>query len=227
MDRFNLAGLCIAISGLIFATLSYFILANTPLTAIGISAVILGFSIMITPMNPLPPEAVRSMLEEVLASNEVILEWLNVGSRGYYTVCDDRRVYVYVPLSGGGPPRVGKPRGLIFDDRGYSYLALPSPVSGLVGFKATGSLESMLEYILVDLTELCESVSIVETSGGYTVEFRKPRSPKPPARVGRVLGSLETCIAASTVALATGRPVSIVSEEDIDGRRVAILEVYG
>ncbi|MCX8161943.1 MAG: hypothetical protein N3E44_02980 [Candidatus Bathyarchaeota archaeon] len=226
MDRFNLAGLCIALSGLIFASLSYVILSNTPLTALGISAAILGFSIAITPISPIPPKAVRSMLEEVLASSELILEWLNVGSRGYYRVCDDRRIYVYIPLSGGGPPSVAKPRGLIFEDGGYSYLALPSPVSGLIDLDVTGRIESTLEYILVDLTELCESVSIVEAGLGYTVEFRKPRSPKPPGRVGRVLGSLEACIAASTIALATGRPVSVASEEDSDGRRIAFIEVY-
>ncbi|MEM2739201.1 MAG: hypothetical protein QXQ29_00145 [Candidatus Bathyarchaeia archaeon] len=226
MDRFSLAGLCIALSGLVFAPLSYLILSNTPLTALGISAAILGFSIAMTPTSPIPPRAVRSMLEEVLASSELILEWLNIGSRGYYVACGDRRIYVYIPLPGGGPPSVAKPRGFVFEDGGCMYLALPSPASGLVDLEPTGSLESALEYMLVDLTELCESVSIVETSVGYTVEFRRPRSPKPPDRVARVLGSLETCIAASAIALATGRPVSVVSEEDSDGRRVAVVEVY-
>jgi len=226
MDRFNLAGLCIALSGLVFSTLSYTILANIPLTAVGISAIIVGSSMLITPVNPVTPRAVRGLLEESLASIEFILEWLNVESRGYYMVCSDRRIYVYIPLSGSGPPSVDKPRGFIFDNGGYTYLAIPSPASSLLSLESMSGVESMIEYMLIDLAGLCESVSIVESCGRYTVEFRNPRSPKPSGRVAKTLGSLEACIAASAIALATGRPVSIVSEDDVDGRRIAILEVY-
>lgn len=226
MDRFNLAGICIALSGLVFSILSYIVLSNIPLTAIGVSAIIVGSSIAITPVNPIPSRTVRGLLEESLASIEYILEWLNVESKGYYMVCSDRRIYIYIPLSGSRPPNTDKPRGLIFDDGGYTYLAIPSPASSLLSSESTSSIESMLDYILVDLAGLCESVSIVESIGGYTVEFRNPRSPKPSSRVAKTMGSIETCIAASAIALATGRPVSIASEEDYDGKRIAVLEVY-
>ncbi|RLF99009.1 MAG: hypothetical protein DRN49_04990, partial [Thaumarchaeota archaeon] len=165
MEKLHIFALGLLIFSIPFTVTSCIILSNIPLTALGIGLIILASSILLTPLQSIPPKAIRAMLEGSILSLEAILEEFDISRRGYYVRADDGRVYLYVPLrEDGGPPteRV-EPSGLIHEEGNSRYLVLIPPASELVKIPEISgmSLESALTYMLVDLMEVADSIEVM------------------------------------------------------------------
>jgi len=210
-----------------FAAASFLILGSVPLTALGIGLAILAASMLLTPIRVVPPQAIRAMLEGSISSLEAILEEFKVSEKGYYVRAVDGRVYVYVPLGGDhGPPRSEQaPQGLIHRDDGSRYLVLVPPASELVRSPEISSMsfESAVGYVMIDLTELADSIEVV-TDGFITIRLRSVKSHVSAWRFKQVFGSLEASIAACIAANLLG-PTRVVDELEEPGSKVIVLEV--
>ena len=227
MERLHIFALGLLIFSIALTITSHIILSNIPLTALGIGLMILASSILLTPLQSIPPKAVRAMLEGSILSLEAILEEFDVSRRGYYVRADDDRVYLYVPLGEdrGPPAERAEPSGLIHEEGGSRYLVLIPPASELIRIPeiSGASLDSALTYMLVDLLEVADSVDVV-SNGVVTIRLKNVKSHVTAGRFKSVFGSLEASIAACLTANLIG--VVRVSDEILEGNsKVIILEV--
>ena len=229
MERLHFFGAGLLAFSIPFTIASFFLLESIPLTALGIGIMILASSMLLTPSQTIPPQAIRTMLEGSILSLEAILEEFDISRRGYYVRAPNGRVYLYVPLDEnvGPPSEEVEPSGLIYREGGSRYLVLIPPASELVKTPEISgmSFESALTYVLVDLTEAADSVDVL-TNGFITVRFRNVRSHVSAGRFKAVFGSLEASIAACIAANLVG-PTRVVDEMEEGDDRVVILEVVG
>ena len=236
----NPYGYGLAALGAGLAGFSWYLLQSTPMTALGIGIAVVGASIGITPTSPVPSKAVRKLLEGSMLNIEAILEDTGAANRGYYVpeAASARgpgegegkgggMVRVFVPLGEDAAPASWEPRGLVSEMGGREYLVLHPPGSLLLrNEELSGDLEPLLHYFLVEETGLVESLSASEAAGSVAVEFRRPRAGPPSGRARRVMGSLESGIAAAIIASAKGRVARVASEDDSKGdRRLAVIEL--
>ncbi len=77
-------GLCLA--GTIFAPISYFIIDSVPLTAVGMSAIIIGFTcIALANARPyISPEACEVILKTGMENTAALLEELGIRNKAVY-----------------------------------------------------------------------------------------------------------------------------------------------
>ncbi|MEM3070949.1 MAG: hypothetical protein QW638_08665 [Candidatus Bathyarchaeia archaeon] len=225
MERFNALGATLASFGAFLALASHLIISNIPLTALGIGILILGLSMFLTPTEPIPKKAVRSLLEGSALSLEALLEEFDATNRGYYIQHEDGRIYVQIPLANDrGPINPNPSTGSIITEKdGEPYLIVLPPASELV---RTGglpeSLEAALTEALVEVTELCESVEVA-VGEGINLRVRGARGWLGAGRFKRVLGSQEASLAACIAAATLKQPIRVVSEEDEGrGRRITL-----
>jgi len=229
LERIHVFGVGLLAFSIPFTATSLIILGSIPLAALGIGLAILSSSILLTPAQPIPPQAVRAMLEGSVLTLEALLEEFDISNRGYYVCASDGRVYLYVPLAkDSGPPRSrDPPSGLIHKEGASRYLVLIPPASELVKTPQISGmhLEPALSYVLTDLTEAADSVDVL-TNGFITIRLRRPRSHISAGRFKLVFGSLEASIAACIAASITGL-VRVVEEVEEGGDRIVVLEVLG
>lgn len=241
----NPYGYGLAALGAGLAGFSWYLLQSTPMTALGIGIAVVGASIGITPTAPVPSKAVRKLLEGSMLNIEAILEDTGATNRGYYVPAtaqgkksggeseeeeDKGMVRIFVPLGDDSVvPSRWEARGLVSVIDGREYLVLHPPGALLLrNEELSGDLESLLHAFLVEETGLVESVSASEEAGGsVAVEFRRPRARAVSGRVRKVMGSLESGIAAAVVASARGKVARVASEEDSErgDRRRAVIDL--
>jgi len=97
----HVLGYALVAFGAAVAAFFWFIMDNVPLTALGIGMAVVGSSLAITPLSPLPSATVRRMLEGSLLNIEALLEELGASTKGYYVPKADGSVQVYVPMGKG------------------------------------------------------------------------------------------------------------------------------
>ena len=229
MDRLSILGVALTIFASLLTIWSYLFFMNIPLTALGIGLIILGISILLTPTHPIPPHTVRALLEGSTLNIEALLEELNITNRGYYVKGADGRVYVLIPVDRDvGPPiEEFEFKGLVTKIQDRKYLTIIPPSSEIIYVQELSEAEfdDALNYILVDLSELAESVK-TSTVGEYVVvKINKTIVHVTSWRFGNVLSSLEASIAASLFAKKHGI-TRIVDEVDMEGERIITLEVF-
>ncbi|MFN7105602.1 MAG: hypothetical protein ACK4M3_03345 [Pyrobaculum sp.] len=109
-----------------------------------------------------------------------------------------------------------------------TYLLLPPPTEAIrPRFVFTKKayvidpLEAELYRHLVK-TRLAKSVRIISRRKTVVIEIYSPKTKTPPTYI-EVIGTVEAAIAAAITAVATGKTVEIVEEEEGKGKRVVIL----
>lgn len=216
-------GYALTAAGALSALFFWFVAGSVPLTALGIGIAVLGSSVAITPLSPVPPANVRRALEGSLANIEALLEEMDVRSRGYYVPQPDGSVQAFVPLDVDAPPEPGTaPEGFITISSGRRYLVIFPPGSFMMKNASEGTpadAEGAASEILVDAAGLADSVRATEDGSTVTIEINSPKAKASPGRVKRTLGSLEAGVAAAAVAATKGRAVRIASEEDYNAGR--------
>ena len=233
-------GLALSLAGAVLAPIFYFIVASVPLTALGISAIIIGL-VCVALGNARPnisPEASQMMLRTGVENIAILLEELGLRARA-----------VYLPSSAGG----GRPRALIpLSEDGAVASATnratgdrliarygPNPEDMCLSVITPGGvsldslelrpvsnppqIESTLNNILVGIMDLANSVSARVVGDRVEVEIVKPRLRYQNIWFYRCLGSPLASIAATVVSEALDKPVRIGSEEETKrGIRVEI-----
>jgi hypothetical protein len=101
-NPYRILGLGLCLAGTIFAPVSYFIINSVPLTAVGISTIVIGF-VCIALANTRPyvsPEASELMLKTGMENIAALLEELGIRSKAVYlpSTMRDGHPQALVPL---------------------------------------------------------------------------------------------------------------------------------
>ena len=218
-------GAAIAAFGAVVAYLSYFILFSVPFTALGVACVILGAATLTLPERPVPRGAVRGVIRAAVLNAEALLEEFDAKEKATYLPPRDGLAVAYVPLSTTpNPPSSenlsGAGRRLVSQVDGVPVLMVVPPGAELVRadeLSEGSGLEDTLQYVLVEVSELCSSVRAVTKEDRLVVELKGVKVKTEAAKYMKCLGSIPVSVAASTAATVTRRGLAFVSEE-VNGR---------
>ena len=85
-NPYRVLGLGLCLAGTIFAPISYFIIGSVPLTAVGMSAIIIGFTcIALANARPyISPEACEVILKTGMENTAALLEELGIRNKAVY-----------------------------------------------------------------------------------------------------------------------------------------------
>jgi hypothetical protein len=234
-------GLGLTLSGAILAPLFYFIVDSVPLTAAGLSAIMLGFtSIALANARPyLSPEACRILLRTGMENTAALLEELQVRNKAIYLPSALRNGHpqAIIPLSGEVDTAKIKqklPGRLIVRygaDSADMAIAVATPGSTsleLLESKPGGAvdeIESAITYILTGVLDIARGVKVNQSGSLITVEISGATMRYEEIWYYQILGSPIASIAAAVSSEALGRPVRILEESRLKGKDVIKLEV--
>ena len=85
-NPYRVWGLAVCVAGAIFAPVAYFILSSVPLTAVGISAIIIGFTgVALANARPyISPEACELILKTGMENTAALLEEPGIRNKAVY-----------------------------------------------------------------------------------------------------------------------------------------------
>jgi len=229
------------LAGAVFAPVAYFLIDSVGLTAIGISAVMLGFTaIALANARPyISPEASEVILKTGMENTAALLEELGLRNKA-----------IYLPSSMRG----GRPQALIPLSRDVDINRIKSKIPGrlivrygdrpeemAIAVTTPGSLnldkletkpgpdsadiEAALTYVLTGLLDLAHSVSVEITPGRLTIEVGGAKLSYEDIWYYRCLGSPVASVVATIACEALDKPVRIVEEDNIKGKSKIVLEV--
>lgn len=223
-DRIEFFGIGLTVFGTIFAFSAYVLLANVPLTALGVGLAILGLTILITPQHPLPKETVQVFIRSSCENLETLFEATGAFMKATYFPSNGK-VYAYVPVT--------REQNIVMEDvvrnvgnfiikSGRSLgLIIAPPASDL--FRNTSSeglsFDALVSDLLVDSSEVVESVKVIESDSIIVLETFGSRVDTNFSRFKLVMGSLPTSIAAQAAALKFLKPVQVL-DESFEGKRI-------
>jgi len=232
---------CLAITGVCIAVLAYLILASTPLTALGISTVMIGaVSFAISRGQPkIPPEASAILLQSGVENISALVEEIGLKSKAIYvpsSISGDKPKAL-IPMDGNMEmDKKLLPKRLIvkYGDKpqamGLLLVTPGSAVGGMVEAKpdaSAGDLESAISSVLLGTINLADGVHAIMDSEKILVEVANPRLTDDKMWVYGSIGSPIASIVASIVAQVLDKPVSVSSEEFSKGKCVVQLKVAG
>ena len=232
-------GLCLA--GTIFTPVSYFILNSVPLTAVGVSTVVVGF-VCIALANTRPyisPEACQLMLKTGMENTAALLEELGIRSQAVYlpSTMRDGHPQALVPLvenreielvKGKIPGRLIVRYGLNPDDMA---IAVTTPGSINIDMLETkpgptaDEIAAAASYILTGVLDIANSVTVNLADTRLEVEVSGSKLPYEDIWYYRCLGSPIASIVAAISSEALGKPVRIKEESYRQGKTSIVLEV--
>lgn len=236
-------GLGLTLSGVLLTLVSYIIIGSVPLTALGISAIILGAvaSALGREQPKIPPELSAILLRSGLENTSAIIEELGLRSKAIYlpsSMTDGRQVAL-IPLHlNPEPPRLEKPLprrlivkygqnprdfGLLVTTPGSHVAEMLEPKPG----PTLGELEAALSSILTGITGLADSVRVAINGDKVAVEAVNPHFKQEDFWVYEVLGSPLASVVASITAEVLERPVMITAERHGKGKSLIELDVLG
>ena len=232
-------GLCLA--GTIFAPVSYFIINSVPLTAVGISTIVIGF-VCIALANTRPyvsPEASELMLKTGMENTAALLEELGIRSKAVYlpSTMRDGHPQALVPLVENRqiqlvknkiPGRLIVRYGLNPDDMA---IAVTTPGSINIDMLETkpgptsDEIEAAATYILTGVLDIANSVTVNLTDAQVDVEVSGSKLHYEDIWYYRCLGSPIASIVAAISSEALQKPVRIREESYSKGKSSIVLEV--
>jgi hypothetical protein len=244
MNPFKMLGLGLALLGMLLSCVSYFVLGSVPLTALGISTLILAsVSFAIGSGQPkIPPEASAVLLQSGAENISAIVEELGLKSKAVYLPSSmaNGKSQALIPLhSNPNPLQLGKivfPKRFIVkhgsnpEDVGLLVTTPGSAVSGLVASKpdaTEGDLESALTMVLAGTVNLADGAKVAVGNGVVRVEVSNPRLENRKMWIYESLGTPLASIVASVIAQVTDQPVVVEDERYYRGSCVLQLRLLG
>ncbi len=243
-NSFILLGVCLSLSGLTLSVLAFIILQSTPITALGLSTIILGgVSLALGRGQPkITPEASEILLQSGIENISAIVEELGLKSKAIYlpSSMTSGKPQALIPLnSNPHPPLLGNivlPKRLIVkhgpnpEDMGLLVTTPGSAVATMVTAKSDvteGDLEAALTLVLVGTIGLADGVKVKMEEETIRVEISNPRLEFKKIWVYESLGSPIASIVASAVAEVTDKPVTVDNEQYSRGKCVVELKLSG
>ena len=239
-NPYRILGLGFCIAGAIFAPISYFIINSAPLTAAGISAVMIGFTcIALANTRPyISPEACQLMLKTGMENTSALLEELELRNKAIYlpSTMRDGHPQALIPLTEGEGIQVrGKIPGRLIvrygDNANDMAIAITTPGSINIDLLETrpgptsGEIEAAATYILTGVLDIANSVSVSLVDASVNVNVSGPKLPYEDILYYRCLGSPIASIVAAISSEALGKPIRIRDESYSRGKSHIILEV--
>ena len=240
-NPYRLLGLGLCLAGVIFAPISYFIIGSVPLTAVGISAVILGFTcIALANTRPyISPEACQLMLKTGTENTAALLEELGIRSKAIYlpSTMRDGHPQALIPLGKDQdikwikdkiPGRLIVRYGVNPEDMA---IAVTTPGSTNIEMLETspgptaGEIESAASYILTGVLDVANAVTVNLADGRVNAEISGSKLHYENIWYYRSLGSPVASIVATIVSEALRKPVRITEESYNEGKSLITLEV--
>jgi hypothetical protein len=240
-NPYILAGIVLLIVGFYFTTFSYFVLDAIPLTAVGISTVVIGFtSIGLANTRPkISPEACQIILRTGIDNTTEILEALNIKNKAIYLPQNKQSAspQALIPLNGEldiQRLKVISPRNLI-NTCGLSSHGMAIPVTApgnlclnLLKNKPGASaneIKAATNYILTRVLDVASGVNVGFSDSQVKVEVDGAEIRYEDNLFYRCLGSPIASIAAAICSEALNRPVKIVEETNGNRKTRIVLEV--
>lgn len=216
-ESFSLFGKIMIIFGTVISLFFYIFFGNIPLTALGIGSIIVGIAAILLPEEPIPSLTIRSLIESSALTIEAILEELRIESKGIYLPPNETYVSVVLPLK--------SIESLEFDEFSKDNVFLLVRNTPAIKFFPPGctiaksiinqdlSLDEALEKVLVDTTEFCSKVKLVETVEGIVIEIDSPYTKEKLPYFSKCLGSLPASLCAIVTATVKKSALQIIKEE--------------
>jgi hypothetical protein len=240
-NPYQILGSGLAVTGAVFAPIAYFLIASIPLTAIGISAVMLGFtSLALATARPnISPEASELILKTGMENFAAFLEELGLRNKA-----------IYLPSSMCG----GRPRALIPLKDTIELARIREKIPGrlivhygdnpddmAIAVTTPGSfnpdkfeinlgptpaeIESAMTYVLTGHLDLANSVTLNIVGNRVAVEVNGARLHYEDVWYYRFLGSPIASIVATITCEAFDKPVRIEDESFERRKSHIVLEV--
>ena len=243
-NSFTLLGFCLALAGLSLSLLSYLVLQSTPITALGLSTIILGgVSLSLGRGQPkISPEASAILLQSGVENISAIVEELGLKAKAIYlpSSMTAGKPQAFIPLhSNPHPPQLGNivlPKRLIVkygpqpEDMGLLVTTPGSAVAGMVTTKSDSTeadLEAALTLVLVGTISLADGARVTMEDEVIRVEISNPRLEYKKMWIYETLGSPLASIVASVVAEVLNKPVSVDNEKYSKGKCNIELKLTG
>ena len=242
-NPYRLLGLGLIIAGAIFAPAAYFMINSIPLTAIGLSSIMIGFtSIALATARPrISPEAAQMMFETGKENIAALLEELGLNNKAIYLPSTMRTgdAQALIPLS--GDIDVTKLEGKILrrlivrygDNPGNMAIAVTAPGGTILNEleikpgPTSSEIEQALTYVLIGLLDIANSVSVHLRENQLHIEVTGPKLYYENIWYYRCLGSPIASIVASIASDGLGKPIRIKEESYKKGVNTIQLEVLG
>jgi len=234
-------GLVLCVAGAIFAPISYFILGSVPLTAVGISAIVIGFTcISLANTRPyISPEACELILKTGMENTAALLEELGLRSKAVYlpSTMTDGHPKALIPLVDGKniqwvkekiPGRLIVRYGVNPEDMA---IAVTMPGSMNIDVLETkpgptsGEIEAAVTYILTGVLDIANSVTVNLVDAQVNIEVTGSRLHYEDIWYYRCLGRPIASIVAVISSEALGKPLRIKEENYSKGKSRIVLEV--
>jgi hypothetical protein len=243
-NSYMMLGTGLSLAGTAITLVSALVLRSTPLTALGISALIVAaVSLALGRGQPkIPPEASAILLQSGVENISAIIEEIGLKAKAIYlpSSMTAGKPQALIPLqSNPHPPTLGNitlPKRLIVkhgsnpEDIGLLVTTPGSAVGGLVTAKTDsteGDLEAALSLVIVSTLGLADGARVTMNSEGIKVEVSNPRLEQRKMWVYESIGSPLASIVASVMAEVLDKPLAIESEQHSKGKSVFELKFTG
>ncbi|UCC16701.1 MAG: hypothetical protein JSU58_10110, partial [Dehalococcoidales bacterium] len=228
-NRFTILAIGLCIAGVVFTPVSYFVIDSIPLTAIGISVIIVGITCVILDYanTLLSPKFYQLILNTGLENTATLLEGLGLSDKAVYlpSSMGDGYQQALIPLGGGVDMNLVKeliPNRMIVqygknpEDRAISVIT-PGSINidriETIPGPTAGEIETTINYILSEVLEIADSASVILVDDKVYVAVSNPKLVFENIYYYRCMGSPIASIIAAISSEALGRPV-LISEEN-------------
>ena len=240
-NLYSQLGWGLLLAGAALIPTSHLLLRSVPITALGISSVILGAICLVLSrtLPKIPPEVSRLLMETGLENLSSLLEELGIKSKGIYlpswlTAGKPRAV---IPLHSNPklpqisvalPQRLIVPYGRNPEDVGILVTTTGSNIIDMLEIKPgpnNDEIAAALTTLLVGTLDVADGVGVILDGEGATVKVSHPRLDYHNSWLQLTLGSPIASIVASVVAEALGKPVIIKGEKSERRETLTELEI--
>ena len=221
--------------------MSYYVISSVPLTALGISAIMIGLTcVALANARPaISPEACEIILKTGMGNTAALIEELGLRNKAIYLPSSMRNGYAQalIPLANGKdiqriqkiiPGRLIVRYGVNPDDMAIAVTTPGSINIGMLDAKpgpTAGEIEAAATYILTGLLDLANSVTVNLSNSRVNVDVSGSKLHYEDIWFYRCLGSPIASIVATVSSEALGKPVRIREEDYNKGKSRIVLEV--
>ena len=240
-NPYKVLGIILSIAGAVLAPVFYFFFLSAPLTAVALSAVIIGLaSFFLANTRPnISPEACKILLKTGMENTAALLEEIGIRNKAIYLPARMRDGYpqAIVPINDHYtldnikdklPGRLIVRYGPGADDMAIA-VTTPGSINLEMLEHIPGpnayDIESAISYILTGVLDIANSVKVDITGSRVNVEIKNAKMGYEEIWYYYCLGSPLASIAAAISSEALQKPVRIFEEKEQAGKYRIVLEV--